>query len=158
MPIGRHQGVVGDYVPFYYAPRSPMMYVISRGQVPEYGSDLSSLVYLVTSIERLLDLGYEPTFTRRNAVLANADFTQGVGTLDDHIDWQLMDAYRWNDTEEDTDRKARRMAECLVHGKVDGAAFHEIGVFDEAARTRLVGTLATLKAATPVVVHRDWYY
>ena len=135
-----------------------MMYVISRGQVPEYGSDLASLVYLVSSVEQLFDLGHEPVFTRRNAVLANAEFIHDVGKLDDHVDWPLMNAHMWNDTDEDTDRKARRMAECLVHGRVDWAAFHEIGVFDDAARTRLARTLTTLNADTPVVVHRDWYY
>ena len=158
VPVGRYQGFVGDYVPFYFAPRSPMMYVISRGQVPEYGSDLASLVYLVSSVEQLFDLGHEPVFTRRNAVLANAEFIHDVGKLDDHVDWPLMNAHMWNDTDEDTDRKARRMAECLVHGRVDWAAFHEIGVFDDAARTRLARTLTTLNADTPVVVHRDWYY
>jgi len=30
-------GVVADYVPFYFAPRSPMMFAISHGRVPHYG-------------------------------------------------------------------------------------------------------------------------
>ena len=46
-------GVVADFVPFYFAPRSPMMYAIHKGNVPEYPRGLGPLIYLVTTIERL---------------------------------------------------------------------------------------------------------
>lgn len=35
VPIGPG-GVVADYVPFYFAPRSPMLFTIDKGSVPQY--------------------------------------------------------------------------------------------------------------------------
>ena len=49
VPIGPG-GAVSDYVPFYFAPRSPMMYAIHRGNVPTYGE-------LGTGIDSLVRLG-----------------------------------------------------------------------------------------------------
>ena len=37
-------GAVADYVPFYFAPRSPMMYSISRGNVPSYQGGTARLI------------------------------------------------------------------------------------------------------------------
>lgn len=62
-------GVVADYVPFYFAPRSPMMSSIAHGNVPGYTGGTAKIVYLVTSVERLQELGLEVLFTDRNAVL-----------------------------------------------------------------------------------------
>lgn len=42
-------GVVADYVPFYFAPRSPMLYVIERGNVPTYDQGCDRIIYLVTT-------------------------------------------------------------------------------------------------------------
>ena len=55
VPIAPH-GMVGDYVPFYFAPRSPMMFVIHCDNVPGYSAGSDRLVYLMTTIERLLAL------------------------------------------------------------------------------------------------------
>ena len=84
------RGVVADYAPFYFAPRSPMMYAIHRGNVPEYTGGTESLVYLVTSVDRLVELGLHLVFTDRNAVLKHAHHTTEVDELDTLIDWQLM--------------------------------------------------------------------
>ena len=75
-------GVVADYVPFYFAPRSPMMYSIHRGNVPEYPDGIEPLVYLVTTIERLFVLGCAVLTTDRNAVLGYAEFHRGLDSLD----------------------------------------------------------------------------
>jgi hypothetical protein len=42
---------VADYVPFYFAPRSPMLYKLHKGGVPNYTNGQDPLVYLVSSAE-----------------------------------------------------------------------------------------------------------
>src|SRR5690606_28302780 len=42
-------GTLADYVPFYFAPRSPMLYTIDRGNVEGYAGGQKSIVYLVTT-------------------------------------------------------------------------------------------------------------
>lgn len=86
------RGVVADYAPFYFAPRSPMMSAIHHGRVPEYTSGTESLVYLVTSVEQLVGLGLSVVFTDRNAVFGHARHTTDPAELDELIDWDLMEA------------------------------------------------------------------
>ncbi len=47
VPVGPG-GVVADYAPFYFAPRSPMMFAIEHGNVPTYSSGCDELIYLVS--------------------------------------------------------------------------------------------------------------
>lgn len=67
-------GVVADYVPFYFAARSPMLYTISRGNVPAYHGGQEPLVYLVTDINRVQAAGCEFVFTDRNAYYQTAAY------------------------------------------------------------------------------------
>ena len=151
-------GVVADYVPFYFAPRSPMMFAIGRGNVAEYSGGISSLVYLVTTIERLHDLSCEVLTTDRNAVLGYATFRRGLEALDAGIDWPLMRAKMWNDTVQEPDRRERRMAECLVHEVVPWEAFTEIHVRSADRRTTVEELLGAGVTAGRVHVTPDWYF
>ena len=114
-------GVVADYVPFYYAPRSPMMFAIHHGNVPTYSEGCDRLVYLVTSLERLWRAGLRPVGTDRNAVLDIAAFSSDPRSVLDAVDWPLMRERYWSSTPEDPDRRERRQAECLVHREVSWA-------------------------------------
>lgn len=152
-------GVVADYVPFYYAPRSPMMFVIDRGGVPTYTEGCDSLVYLVTTVERIRELAVPTLFTDRNAVLAVTEFSDDVEALGELIDWTLMKSQMWSNTPDEPDRKERRMAECLAHLRVPWAAIAEVvtrtPACASAARSALtsVGTITT-----PVIVRPGWYF
>lgn len=151
-------GVVADYVPLYYAPRSPMMYRIDRGGVETYASDCHSLVYLASSVERLLDLTLEPVFTDRNAVLDLADQTTEIDRLDNLVDWELMTATYWNNTAEHPDRMERRMAECLVYGSLPWEAVEEVVVRSEDIAAAARAVLVEFGQVTPVTVTRHWYF
>lgn len=151
-------GVVADYVPFYFAPRSPMMYVIERGGVPTYTSGCDQIIYLTTTVERLLDRGIRPIFTDRNATIAYAAFSDAVADLDSTIDWALMKATYWHDTPTEPDRKERRMAECLIHQRVPWEAFLEVSARRTACARRATEILSTAGVAATVTVRPAWYY
>lgn len=146
-------GVVGDYVPFYFAPRSPMMYSIHMGNVPTYHEGCDDVVYLCSTLGRLQASGSTVVLTDRNAALGHARFAQAADDLD--IDWPLMRERYWPDTAEYPDRRERRMAECLVHRLVEPTGIAGVVAKTEVVArrvTRLVGT------AWPVTVRPDWYF
>ena len=107
-------GCVAGYVPFYFAARSPMLYIISKGDVPIYSGDQDEIVYLVTSVERLVEERLRSVFTDRNAALRIAGYGDELAALDDYVDWGLMEGLMWNNTDEEPDRQERRMAEFRV--------------------------------------------
>jgi hypothetical protein len=157
VPRGRG-GVVADYVPFYFAPRSPMMYAIIMGQVPEYKQGADPLVYLVTTVAQLTDTGCGIVITDRNAVLGLAAFSDDMTDLDRLIDWKLMEAIYWHDTPAEPDRRERRMAECLAHDHVPWQAFSEVVVKTDARAAEARAALGAKSVTTPVHTRPDWYF
>lgn len=151
-------GVVADYVPFYFAPRSPMMFAIHRGNVATYQGGCKDLVYLVSTVERLAQEGLPMVLTDRNASLAVASFSNDIAQLPELVDWRLMKERYWANTVDDPDRMERRMAECLVHGVVPWRAIVSVGVYDQARADGVVSTFRTLGVEAQVVVRRHWYF
>lgn len=119
-------GFVGDYAPFYFAPRSPMMYTLHMGNVDTYTAGFDRVVYLVSSLEALSGAGCTWVASDRNAAQTLATFADEAADLDDLVDWPLMRAAQWGRCEEDRERPDRRAAECLVHNVVPWSAFTEI--------------------------------
>lgn len=151
-------GVVADYVPFYFAPRSPMMSAIENGRVPTYTDGCDDIVYLETTVEIVTALPAAALFTDRNAALEFARFSADPADLDELVDWPLMAARYWANTEEDPDRRERRMAECLVHQRVPWQAFSRVVCRNQACAGRARQALASLGQQVPVIVIPSWYF
>jgi hypothetical protein len=154
-------GAVADYVPFYFAPRSPMMYAISRGNVPTYTGGTKRLVYLLSTLERLQELGYEPLLTDRNAALSYTAYRvfDPADLIDDEfIDWDLMTKDYWNNTPEEPQRVERRMAEALVHERVAWEAITQIGTQSEIVAAEVRAILAAARSSVSVNVRPKWYF
>lgn len=157
--VGRPPGgVVADYAPFYFAPRSPMLFSIDKGNVSTYQGGCEPLVYLVTSLERLTGAGLTWLVTDRNARLDYATFRGQDEDLDDHVDWDLMRETMWNNTPDFPDRKERRMAECLVREPVPWDLVTGVAARSEAVAQRVKTVLDEAGATTPVSVRRAWYF
>ncbi len=111
---GAPGGKLADYVPFYFAPRSPMLYAINMGNVQDYADGQRPIVHLVSSAEAVQVAGLPFTFTDGHAEMDISRFFTDLHDLD-KVDWEMMQAKYWNDTLQDGDRKRRRQAEFLVH-------------------------------------------
>jgi len=83
-------GVTADYVPFYFAPRSPMMYAIHTGNVAQYSGGLDPLVYLVTTPEQAAAAGRAYVITDGNCASALTEFSADLADLDELVDWSIM--------------------------------------------------------------------
>jgi hypothetical protein len=148
-------GHVGDYVPFYFATRSPMLFSIKSGNVPDVSSEQRRIVYLISSTEAAYAAGLSCVFTDGNAAAAFTTFTDDPTLLAEVVDWPLMRERYWSNTPEDPDRRRRRGAEFLVHDATPLAIINEIGVYDQQARATVAAALGDGPA---VRVRRDWYF
>lgn len=160
-------GVVADYVPFYFAARSPMMYKLWRGSVPSFTGDHRDLVYLVSHVDRIVEAGGEFAISDRNAAKALADFTNDVSVLGDldetspssgFVDWPLMKATMWNDTADDGERMERRMAEFLVRQEVALDLLVATAVQSDSRKVKIEQMFEEAGFDIKVIVRPDWYY
>jgi ssDNA thymidine ADP-ribosyltransferase, DarT len=149
-------GTLADYVPFYYAPRSPMLCAIAYGNVAGYTGTQEEIVHLACSVQALAEPGRFAVINR-HPITALAEQFDDLSALDD-LDWAIMREKYWRDTDEDGDRKFRRQAEFLVHQSVPTGAIRLVGAMTEEVARRAARLLAAMAAPPPVNVRKDWYY
>ncbi len=150
-------GTLHDYVPFYFAPRSPMLYTISRGNVAEFSGGQDSVVHIVSTAQTVRNAGLRFVFTDGHGIMAFTEFFADLVDLD-KVDWAIMSAKYWSDTDDDTDRKRRRQAEFLVHERFAVNLTHELGVINQPKKNEPDAALAEFGLTIPVVIRPGWYY
>lgn len=150
-------GVVHDYVPFYFATRSPMLYAINQGAISGYDGGQKDVIYLVSSAERIEQEGYSYVFTDGHAIMGFSSYYSNLKDLD-KVDWNIMRSRYWNDNAEDNDRKRRRQAEFLVYDKVPFNTIEAIVTYDARVQNIVNDNVLRTGHNIPVEVHKEWYY
>lgn len=151
------RGVLHDYVPFYFAPRSPMLYTIHRGNVPQHKEGQEPLIYLVSTVQCVVDEGLPFVFTEGHGIMKISRFFNDENQLD-NVDWQLMKSQFWNDTDDDPDRKRRRQAEFLVYEFFPWTSIIGIGTYDEDIKAKVENMMSNKEYKPQVKTKRQWYY
>lgn len=158
-----HPGTfVGDYVPFYFCPRSPMLYSIHRRHTdPDSESELGysdgqePVVHLEAVLREVVDwanrVGRRWAFSTGNAASTGVEFHANLDRLD-RIDWNAVRARHWQGV------KTAKQAEFLVHGFVPWHLVRGIGVVSDRIRNRVVQVVAESSHRPLVMVNPHWYY
>ena len=152
-------GVLADYVPFYFAPRSPMLGAIHIGKVEGYTEGQEPVLHLVSSAEAWVQMGNIPVFTDGHAIIQLSDFFNDLQHLN-RIDWKITQERYWHDTDDDNDRTRRREAEFLAHQFFPWPLISEIGVMTNAMAKAVNEVLKqNPESHRPVIAtRRNWYY
>jgi hypothetical protein len=151
-------GCVADYVPFYFAPRSPMLYRLHKGGVPNYTDGQESLVYLVSCAEAVAATGASFVFSDGNCASTVTCFDSDLARIESVVDWEVMRAQMWVNTADDPDRRRRRMAEFLVHQRVPIECLSAVVVCRDTMKELVEGLLASYGVELPVSVRPGWYF
>ncbi len=161
-------GVLHDYVPFYFAPRSPMLSAIDHGRVANCQWRQRDIVHLETTVDLVVAGNVPFVFYDRNATLA---FSRAFTVLErlDAVAWDLLtesptlDGFckYWQnrlDVEKHADRMERRQAEFLVRDRVRLERIVGIGVSDADRAADVSTILAAAGVNLRLEVKPDWYF
>lgn len=144
---------VGEFVPFYYCPRSPMLLIINNGKTGKPIGYQREIVHLVSTVSAGIATGHQWAISDGNAGAAYAQFKSTIAMLDE-IDWGIINSNSWGG-----DRLHRKAAEFLVADSFPWASITEVGCIDEATRSRVQQVLTQAGPHVPnVTVRRNWYY
>lgn len=146
-------GFVADYVPFYFGPKSPMLYAIKEGKVEGYQGQ-REIIYLVTAAEDVETARIPFAFTDGHAIMNYVGHYNRLADLP-KVKWDIIRATYWNNFE---DGRCRRQAEFLVRERFPLTLVREIGVMDESVRNQVAALLEPSSLQPLLQVRREWYF
>jgi hypothetical protein len=153
VPVGP-RGKLHDYVPFYFCPRSPMLYAIHTQQT-DYQGGQRPILHLVSSAQKVAAARIPFVFTNCHAALVCTCFFDELSDLK-VLDWKAIQTRRWNREKV----REKKQAEFLVKDFFPWKLIEEIGVMDETIQAQVKSILAQFPHLPhpPVRVRQSWYY
>ena len=144
---------VGQFVPFYFCPRSPMLYSVNKGNTGREVGGQRTIVHLVTSVAHAVALNKPWAFSNGNAGAYHADFFGDLSELD-QLDWEIIKSPEWSGDL----RRHKKASEFLVADMFDWTAIRVIGCYNDDVAARVNKLLASQPNPADVIVRRGWYY
>jgi len=155
-----HPGTkVGDYVPFYFCPRSIMLYILHRGnhQDLSYHEGQRPIVHLQIDLEKVIQWadtkGVRWAFSDRNAGTRFTSFYKRRQDLGE-INWAAVNSSDFRDFQ----IREGKQAEFLIHDTCPWQLVEKIGVIDPAMRDQVQTILQPAEHKPIVAIQRGWYY
>ena len=148
---------VGDCVPFYFCPRSVMLYVIYKANHPklEYRGGQRPIVHLQADLCETVDWaerqGYRWAFTLSNAGSLYFQDRCDLAQLGE-IDWEAVQARRWQG------RTEGKQAEFLLEGSFPWELVRHVGVCSQETLQHTRDAIRTANHQPAVTIRPDWYY
>lgn len=148
---------VGDYVPFYFCPRSVMLYIIYKDNHDElsYSGGQEPIVHLQADLHEVVSWANSNSvkwaFTLGNAGAKYCAFRDDLADLDD-LDWDAICTNSWKDC------KDEKQAEFLVYQQVPWELIEAIGAKSPDAADQAGAIIASRSHAPTVSVKPSWYY
>lgn len=142
---------VGEFVPFYYCPRSPMLYVVNRGRTGRQPGCQTEIVHLVSTVANGIALGRQWAISDVNAGSNYPSFFNHPNALDS-LDWQAIGSQYWQNC------ATQKAAEFLVADAFPWQQIVAIGCHNQTVAQRVTAALAASSHKPRVLLRPAWYY
>lgn len=148
---------VGDCVPFYFCPRSVMLFVISRRNHPDlsFQGGQDPIVHLEADLHRTVDWASRANcrwaFTTSNAGSFHFEDYADLRQLN-RINWTAVQATYWRGMTDD------KQAEFLIERGFPWGLVDRIGCRSGHIQDEVLRQLTESDTRTPVEVRPGWYY
>ena len=148
---------VGDCVPFYFCPRSIMLYLIYQANHPDldYRGGQGPIVHLEADLRQTVtwaeENGLRWAFTLSNASSRFFEDRCDLSKLDE-IDWKAVQAVEWKQCKEG------KQAEFLVERQFPWELVERISVLSTKIHAQVGSTLQTAAHKPKLEIVRNWYY
>lgn len=149
-------GTLSDYVPFYFTPCTPMLYNIVSGWNGMRQRARAEIIVLVSSLDRVEQVGTDFVVADRNASLMNATITAGRKALNS-LPWEKWRARDFKRDVNDPSTMERYQAEALVHRHLPIGALAAIIIHDDVTQVSVKQALSESGVQLPVRLRPDWY-
>ena len=160
LPVSCHpQTFVGEYVPFYFCPRSIMLFVIHCANHPElaYRGGQQPIIHLQADLSQVVQWaeanGRRWAFSLSNAGAVYTQFRSELAQLDE-INWDAVAARDFRPA----DVKEAKQAEFLVQQSFPWHLVERIGVHSQGIAQRVYAAMNGAGHRPSVEIQREWYY
>ena len=160
LPVPCHPGDhVGDFVPFYFCPRSIMLYVIYSANHPDlsYRGGQGPIVHLEADLNTVVawatHQGQRWAFSLSNAGAAYAEFRSNLSDLSD-VDWNAVASTDFRSPSV----KEGKQAEFLLHGAFPWHLVARIGVASQSVALQARAAIQGAAHQPAISVQPNWYF
>lgn len=148
---------VGDCVPFYFCPRSVMLYVLYQANHPElfYRGGQNPIIHLEADLRQTVTWANQNNlrwaFTLSNAGAYYFEDRCNLADLQE-IDWVAVQAPKWKNCKEN------KQAEFLIESRFPWTLVSRIGLRTQQVRVQANEILKDALHRPPVEILTKWYY
>ena len=154
---------VGDCVPFFFCPRSVMLYVIYRGNHQElsYHGGQGSIIHLEADLRQSVDWAnrnnHRWAFTTSNAGARYFEDYSDLAHLE-KIDWNAVATAQWGGPNVAPTIKESKQSEFLLEHSFPWDLVSRIGVSSNSVRAHVASCLSEIGHRPNVQTMPGWYY
>ena len=131
---------LGDFIPFYFGVKMPMLYVIQHGgNFVEKANKPEDIVYLACSVQSIADSDLIYYFSDGHATDFLTTFynKDEVLQLPQIVDWTAVKTPYWGG-QENLNIRRKKQAEFLVRGDISPNFIIGFGCYNDSAKERLI--------------------
>lgn len=132
---------LGDFIPFYFGYRMPMLYVIQHGgNMVEQAVSAENIVYLVCSIEDFVKRDFLFYFSDGHGTnrLSNFYDKSSINRINNIVDVSAVWADVWSGENIERDLKRRKQAEFLVGKDIPPEMIRYFACFNDKTKQKLI--------------------